>query len=74
MNNNRYSLIHHGAEPIENMSFISDRKTARCVQGDEVERAEVETWKRVYQGIEFLKPKGRKLHDRNLEKLKARQR
>jgi hypothetical protein len=74
MNNHRYSLIHHGAEPIKDMSFIDCRKTARCVQGDEVERVEVETWKRVYQGIEFLKPKGRKLYDRNLDKSKARQR
>jgi hypothetical protein len=56
------------------MALMNGGKAAWCVQGNELECVEVETWKRVYQGIEFLKPKGGKFHDRNVEKSKARER
>jgi hypothetical protein len=74
MNNDRYPLVHRGAEPIKNVFFMHVRKTAWCVQENELETIEVETGKRVYQGIELLKPKGGKFDDRNGKKSKARQR
>ena len=48
MNNNWYSAIHDGAQPIENLPLLNDREVARCVKGNELEASEIETGERVH--------------------------